>query len=134
MSKVKNILKKSLNGLLILIAVLFVLATIYFGMDFILEDFISFSSRAVLSNFIVFALVNFIGMKQAVHPQVLLEQEQTLIENEIKASETTKEESEERLHTIEDSIANLDKEIDEIIAKSVSNAKLVGEKVLADAN
>ena len=133
MSKVINILKNLCKKLLILIAVLFVLATIYYGIDFILEDFVSFSSRAVLSNFIVFALIIFFVMKQVVHPQAILEKEQTVIENQIKASEDAKEESETKLTSVEQSMENLGNEIDEILAKSEESAKLVGEKVLADA-
>ena len=125
MNKIINILKSTGKKLLVLISVLFVLATIYYGIDFILEDFVSFSSRAVLSNFIVFALVIFIVMKQVVHPQAMLEKEQTAIENQIKDSEIAKEESEARLSSVESSIANLDKEIENIIVKSEENAKLV---------
>lgn len=133
MEKFLKFLKRAGKGLLILLAIAFVLATIYYGIDFILEDFISFSARAVLSNFIVFALVIFFVMKQVVHPQAMLEKEQTVIENQIKASVVAKEEAETRLSSIEESMANLDSEIDEIITKSQENAKLVGEKVLADA-
>ena len=132
MEKFINILKKAGKGLLILLAVLFVLATIYFGIDFVFDNFLSFSARAVLSNFIVFALIIGIVMKQVVHPQAMLEVEQTVIENQIKESETIKEESEERLNTIESSMANIEKEIDSILTASKENAKLIGEKILQD--
>lgn len=132
-SKILGMLKSTIKILLILIAVFFVFATIYFSVDFLLKDFLSFSLRAVLSNFIVFALIIFIVMKQVVHPQAMLEQEQTVIENQIKASETAKEESENRLTSLEESMSNIDKEIDDIILKSEQNVKLVGAKVLEDA-
>lgn len=132
MEKFINILKKAGKGLLILLAVLFVLATIYFGIDFVFKNFLSFSARAVLSNFIVFALVIGIVMKQVVHPQAMLEVEQTVIENQIKESEAVKEDSEVRLSTIESSMANIEKEIDSILSTSEENAKLVGEKILQD--
>lgn len=132
-SKILGILKSTIKLLLILMAVFFVFATIYFSVDFLLKDFLSFSLRAVLSNFIVFALIIFIVMKQVVHPQAMLEQEQTVIENQIKASETAKEESENRLTSLEESMSNIDKEIDDIILKSEQNVKLVGAKVLEDA-
>ena len=132
MGKFINILKKAGKGLLILLAVLFVLATIYYGIDFVFKNFLSFSARAVLSNFIVFALVIGIVMKQVVHPQAMLEVEQTTIENQIKESENAKEESEVRLSTIESSMANIEKEIDTIFNTSEENAKLVGEKILQD--
>ena len=64
--------------------------------------------------------------------KAMLEQEQTVIENQIKDSETTKTESEIRLATIEDSMANVEKEIDSIISASEENAKLVGEKIVKD--
>ena len=48
-------------------------------------------------------------------------------------SETVKVRSEERLSSIEDSIAHIEDEIDAIIEKSEENAKLVGEKILQDA-
>lgn len=132
-SKILGILKSTIKLLLILMAVFFVFATIYFSVDFLLKDFLSFSLRAVLSNFIVFALIIFFVMKQVVHPQAMLEQEQTVIENQIKASETAKEESENRLTSLEESMSNIDKEIDDIILKSEQNVKLVGAKVLEDA-
>lgn len=132
MEKFINILKKAGKGLLILLAIAFVLVTIYFGIDFVFKNFLSFSARAVLSNFIVFALVIGIVMKQVVHPQAMLEVEQTVIENQIKESEAVKEDSEARLSTIESSMANIEKEIDSILSTSEENAKLVGEKILQD--
>lgn len=132
MEKFINILKKAGKGLLILLAIAFVLVTIYFGIDFVFKNFLSFSARAVLSNFIVFALVIGIVMKQVVHPQAMLEVEQTVIENQIKESEAVKEDSEVRLSTIESSMANIEKEIDSILSTSEENAKLVGEKILQD--
>lgn len=132
-SKILGMLKSTIKLLLILMAVFFVFATIYFSVDFLLKDFLSFSLRAVLSNFIVFALIIFFVMKQVVHPQAMLEQEQTVIENQIKASETAKEESENRLTSLEEAMSNIDKEIDDIILKSEQNVKLVGAKVLEDA-
>lgn len=132
MEKFINILKKVGKGLLILLAIAFVLVTIYFGIDFVFKNFLSFSARAVLSNFIVFALVIGIVMKQVVHPQAMLEVEQTVIENQIKESEAVKEDSEVRLSTIESSMANIEKEIDSILSTSEENAKLVGEKILQD--
>lgn len=132
MEKFINILKKAGKGLLILLAIAFVLVTIYFGIDFVFKNFLSFSARAVLSNFIVFALVIGIVMKQVVHPQAMLEVEQTAIENQIKDSEAVKEDSAVRLSTIESSMANIEKEIDFILSTSEENAKLVGEKILQD--
>lgn len=132
MDKLINIGKNICKGILILAVVGLILATIYYGIDFVLKDFLSFTAKAVLSNFIVFALIIGIVLKQVVHPKAMLEQEQTVIENQIKDSETTKMESEVRLATIEDSLANVEKEIDSIISASAENAKLVGGKIVKD--
>ena len=127
-----KILKKTIKALVILVALLFVLATIYLGIDFILKNFISFTARAVLSNFIVFTLVIVFVLRQIVHPQALLEKEQTVIETQIQDSEKAKEESEAKLNSIEKSIEHIEEEINAILQKSDENAKLVGEKILQD--
>lgn len=132
MDKLINIGKNICKGILILTVVGLILTTIYYGIDFIFKDSLSSTASAVLSNFIVFALIIGFVLKQVVHPKVMLEQEQTIIENQIKDSETTKTESEIRLATIEDSMANVEKEIDSIISASEENAKLVGEKIVKD--
>lgn len=132
MDKLKTIGENICKGILILLVVGLILATIYYGIDFVLKDSLSSTARAVLSNFIVFALIIGIVLKQVVHPKAMLELEQTIIETQIKDSETTKTESEVRLATIEDSMANVEKEIDSIILASEENAKLVGEKILKD--
>ena len=132
MDKLINIGKNICKGILILAIVGLILATIYYGIDFIFKDSLSSTASAVLSNFIVFALIIGFVLKQVVHPKAMLEQEQTVIENQIKDSETTKTESEIRLATIEDSMAKVEKEIDSIISASEENAKLVGEKIVKD--
>lgn len=132
MDKLINIGKNICKGILILTAIGLVLATIYYGIDFIFKNHLSHTARAVFSNFIVFALIIGIVLKQVVHPKSMLEQEQTVIENQIKDSENTKTESEVRLATIEESMANIEKEIDSIISASEENAKLVGEKIVKD--
>lgn len=132
MEKFIIILKKAGKGLLILLAIAFLLATIYYGIDFVFKNFISFSARAVLSNFIVFALIIGFVLKQVVHPKAMLEKEQTVIENQIKDSENLKEESEARLSMIENSMANIENEINSILAASEENSVLVGEKIIQD--
>jgi F0F1-type ATP synthase membrane subunit b/b' len=52
--------------------------------------------------------------------------------DKIKESETIKEESEERLNTIESSMSIIEREIDSILSASEENAKLIGEKILQD--
>ena len=70
-----------------------VLTVIYPGVDFAFKSVLSPISRAVLSNFILFALIIGLVMKQVVHPQAMLEVEQTTIENQIKESLKLKSEA-----------------------------------------
>lgn len=132
MNKFTEILKKAGKGLLVLAAIAFVLVTIYLGVDFLLKNFISFTARAVFSNFIVFALIIGFVLKQVIHPQAMLEKEQTVIETQIKDSEKAKEESEVKLSSIENSMNNIEKEIDSILNAGNENAKLIGEKIIQD--
>ena len=108
-------------------------ATVYFGIDFIFKNLLPDISRAVLSNFIIFALIIYAVMRQAVHPQAILEQIQTKIENDIKDSEIAKEESETKLDAVQKSAKNVKKEINNILKKSEENAQLVGAKILKEA-
>ena len=110
-----------------------VLTVIYPGVDFAFKAVLSPLSRAVLSNFILFALIIGLVMKQVVHPKSMLEKAQTAVEDEIKASEVAKEESEEKLTGIQKSARNVKKEVAVIIKKSEENAQLVGAKILEDA-
>ena len=110
-----------------------VLTVIYPGVDFAFKSVLSSLSRAVLSNFILFALIIGLVMKQVVHPKSMLEKAQTAVEEEIRASEVAKEDSEEKLTGIQKSARNVKKEVAEIIKKSEENAQLVGAKILEDA-
>lgn len=110
-----------------------VLTVIYPGVDFAFKTVLSPLSRAVLSNFILFALIIGLVMKQVVHPKSMLEKAQTAIEDEIKASELAKETSEEKLTSIQKSSRNVKKEVAAILEKSEENAQLVGAKILEDA-
>lgn len=125
---------KSLWKLLSLMAIaLAILATIYFTIDFAFKNILPFMSRAVLSNFIVFALIIYLVMRQVVHPKAMLEVIQTKIETDIKESEVTKIESETKLDAIQKSSRSVKKEINEILKKSEENAQLVGSKILKEA-
>lgn len=132
-NKIAEKLKKFGGFLLKLIATFAVLALIYSGVDFVFKNLLSSTSRAVLSNFLLFALIIGLVMKNVVHPKAMLEQEQAVIEAEIKDSENAKVESEERLSTIEESILHIEEEVNAIIKKSEENAQLVGEKIIQDA-
>jgi F0F1-type ATP synthase membrane subunit b/b' len=127
--KFKSI-SKAIARILIIFAVL---GLIYYGVDFAFKALLSSTSRAVLSNFILFALIIALVMKNIVHPKAILEQAQSLVEKEIKDSENAKDDSETRLDAIQKSARNVKKEINTIIKKSEENAKLVGEKMLQDA-
>ncbi len=116
-----------------LFIVALVLTVIYPGVDFAFKSVLSPLSRAVLSNFILFALIIGLVMKQVVHPKSMLEKAQTAVEEEIRASEVAKESSEEELTGIQKSARNVKKEVAEIIKKSEENAQLVGAKILEDA-
>ena len=132
-SKILNC-TKSFSKLIFKVAVaIAIFAAIYYGIDFIFKNALSFNARAVMANFIVFAMIIGFVLKQAVHPKAILEQAQTVVENEIKDSETTKEESEERLTAIQKSSRNVKKEINNIIKKSEQNAQLVGTKIIEEA-
>lgn len=62
-----------------------------------------------------------------------LEQSKADVATVIEESKTVKAESETRLASIEESMANIETEIEEILVKSEENAKLVGEKIVSDA-
>lgn len=132
-NKIFSLLLKFGKGLLILTAVVIFFVAIYVGIDFIFKDVFPFVSRAVLANFFVFAIIIGFVLRQAVHPKAILEQAQTVVENEIKDSESAKEDSEARLDSIQKSSRGVKKEINAILKKSEENAKNVGEKILQDA-
>ena len=129
----ENVFSKIIKILSKILIVAVVLTVIYPGVDFAFKSVLSPLSRAVLSNFILFALIIGLVMKQVVHPKSMLEKAQTVIEGEIKNSEAVKEESEARLTDIQKSARNVKKEVAAIIKKSEENAQLVGAKILEDA-
>lgn len=131
-----NIFSKIINffkGLGKFALVIAILAAIYYGIDFAFQNMLSFNARAVLANFIVFAMIIGFVLRQAVHPKAILEQAQTVVENEIKDSITAKEESDEKLATTQKEARGVKKEINAILKKSEENAQLVGAKIIEDA-
>ena len=94
--------------------------------------FIDYIARTNLFNFIIFLSI-IIFLVKKVNVSAKLTEAQEKVVKTIEDSESVKDDSETRLSSIEKSMANLDSEIESIIAKSEENAKLVGEKVLADA-
>ncbi len=99
-----------------------------------MENFniIDYIARTNLFNFVIFfSIIVFLVKK--INVSAKLEASQNVIKDTIDTSESTKLQSEERLTSIEDSIAHIEEEIDAIIQKSEENAKLVGEKIVHDA-
>ena len=93
--------------------------------------FIDYIARTNLFNFVIFLSI-IIYLIKKIDITSKLEKEQITVKDSIVESEAAKVKSEERLSTIEDSIAHIEDDIDAIIEKSEENAKLVGEKVVQD--
>lgn len=92
---------------------------------------IDYIARTNLFNFVIFmSIIIFLVRKLRVSAK--LEDAQIALKDTIMESETAKVKAEEHLKTIEDSVANIEEEIDSIIAKSDETAKLVGEKILQE--
>lgn len=133
-SKCLNIIKKIVIAILAILAVIAVLAIFYLTVDFLFKGILSYTSRAVLANFIVFATIIFIISKFAIKPNELLEKAQKDIENSIKKSEQVKLDSQEQLLSTQDRIKNIEVEVEEIIKNSKETAQNAGAKILDDAN
>ena len=97
------------------------------------ETVLDFIARTNLFNFIIFAsIIAYIFIKLNVAEG--LDKASEKISEKIDDSKTAKTESEEHLKTIEEKVASLKDEIDLIIMQSENNAKLVGDKIIEDAN
>ena len=97
-----------------------------------LNTFIDYIARTNLFNFVIFASIIIFLIKK-INVTSLLEKEQVAVKDSIVESESAKFQSETKLSTIEDSIANIEDDIDAIINASEDNAELVGEKLLSSA-
>ena len=133
MKNIFNVILKFFKGLSKFALIIAIFVAIYFIIDFIFQNMLTFNARAVLANFIVFAMIIGFVLKQAVHPKAILEQAQTVVENEIKDSISAKEESEEKLASTQKDVRGVKKEINAILKKSEENAQLVGAKIIEDA-
>lgn len=97
------------------------------------DTVIDYIARTNLFNFIIFAgIIIYVFIKLDVLGN--LNKAAEVISENIENSTTAKNESEEKLKTIENKLANLANEVNDIIEQSEINAKLVGEKVITDAN
>ena len=132
-NKFYNIIKSLSKALMVLFIIVIAFSAFYIGMDFIFKGVFSPTSRAVLSNFMVFAALIAYVMYNFVHPKAVFEKMQTVIEDEIKCSDVAREESEARLDAVQKSSRNVKKEINNILKKSKENAQLVGAKIIEEA-
>ena len=133
-NKCLNFIKNFVIAVLVLVAIIAVLAIFYLTVDFLFKGILSYTSRAVLANFIVFATIIFIISKVAIKPNELLEKAQKDIEQSIKKSEQVKLDSQEQLSSTQERIKNIEVEVEEIIKNSKETAQNAGAKILDDAN
>lgn len=97
-----------------------------------LNLFIDYIARTNLFNFIVFAgIITIIVLKLNVKSKMESAVEDVKVS--IEESETAKQDSEEKLSSIEVTMTHLSEEVDALLEKSEENAKLVGSKIMEDA-
>lgn len=86
-----------------------------------------------LFNFIIFAgIITYLALKLDLVGTIAKGSES--VAQTVEDSETTKTKSEEHLSAIENSVAHLQEEVEEIISKSIDNANLVGNQIMTDAD
>ena len=98
-----------------------------------LGSVLDYISKTNLFNFIIFLSILIFLFKKIDVVGMLENMKNAVIEN-IEASKTSKSESETHLKEIQEKVSHIEEEIDGIIKKSEQNAKLVGEKIIQDAN
>ncbi len=98
-----------------------------------LGSVLDYISRTNLFNFVIFLSILIFLFKKIDVVGMLDNMKNAVIEN-IEASKTSKSDSETHLKEIEEKVSHIEEEIDGIIKKSEQNAKLVGEKIIEDAN
>ena len=98
-----------------------------------LGSVLDYISKTNLFNFIIFLSILIFLFKKIDGVGMLENMKNAVIEN-IEASKTSKSESETHLKEIQEKVSHIEEEIDGIIKKSEQNAKLVGEKIIEDAN
>lgn len=98
-----------------------------------LETVLDYISRTNLFNFIIFvSIIVFIFIKLDIMNK--LNDGKNAVAEQVEESKTAKTDSETNLLSIKDKVSNLETEIEKIIQSSADNAKLVGEKIIEDAN
>lgn len=98
-----------------------------------LGSVLDYISKTNLFNFIIFLSILIFLFKKIDVVGMLENMKNAVIEN-IEASKTSKSESETHLKEIQEKVSHIEEEIDGIIKKSEQNAKLVGGKIIEDAN
>ena len=98
-----------------------------------LGSVLDYISRTNLFNFVIFLSILIFLFKKIDVVGMLENMKNVVIEN-IESSKTSKSDSETHLKEIEEKVSHIEEEIDGIIKKSEQNAKLVGEKIIQDAN
>ena len=98
-----------------------------------LGSVLDYISRTNLFNFVIFLSILIFLFKKIDVVGMLENMKNAVIKN-IEASKTSKSESETHLKEIQEKVSHIEEEIDGIIKKSEQNAKLVGEKIIEDAN
>lgn len=98
-----------------------------------LGSVLDYISKTNLFNFIIFLSILIFLFKKIDVVGMLENMKNAVIEN-IEASKTSKSESETHLKEIQEKVSHIEEEIDGIIKNSEQNAKLVGEKIIEDAN
>ena len=98
-----------------------------------LGSVLDYISRTNLFNFVIFLSILIFLFKKIDVVGMLDNMKNVVIEN-IEASKTSKSDSETHLKEIEEKVSHIEEEIGGIIKKSEQNAKLVGEKIIQDAN
>ena len=99
-------------------------------MDF--TEILNYIGRTNLFNFIIFASI-IIYLYQKIKVTDKIDKAKEGVVTSIEDSKTAKAKSEDALKKIEESLSHIEEEIDGIIKKSEENAKLVGGKILEDA-
>ena len=98
-----------------------------------LGSVLDYICRTNLFNFVIFLSILIFLFKKIDVVGMLENMKNAVIEN-IESSKTSKSDSETHLKEIEEKVSHIEEEIDGIIKKSEQNAKLVGEKIIQDAN
>lgn len=96
------------------------------------SEFLNYIARTNLFNFVIFAAIIVLICKK-INVNEILQKAKTSVETDINDSSKAKEDSEQRLSSVEESMLRLETEINAIIDESEENAGIVGKKILEDA-